>query len=134
MESDPRQSFCSLSRCRTNIRSLPYVSSPLFYRGRLYTVQNGGLFSCYEAKSGKVVYQDERLDAPGDYYASALAVGGKIFVASQKGVVTVVAPGNALNVLTRHDLHDQIFATPAIMEGTLYVRTAGHLWAFGVRK
>ena len=115
-------------------RSLPYVSSPLFYRGRLYTVKNGGLFSCYEARTGKVIYQDERLEAPGDYYASAVAVGGKVFLASQKGVVTVIAPGDELNVLARHDLHEQIFATPAIMEGTLYVRTAGHLWAFGAAK
>ena len=115
-------------------RSLPYVSSPLFYRGRLYTVKNGGLFSCYEAKTGKLIYQDERLDAPGDYYASAVAVGGKIFVASQKGVVTVIAPGDSLNVLARNDLHEQIFATPAIVEGTLYLRTAEQIFAFSLRK
>src|SRR5262249_20189108 len=52
-------------------RSLPYVSSPLYYQGRLYTVKNGGLASCYNAKTGQALYQDERLDAPGDYYASA---------------------------------------------------------------
>jgi outer membrane protein assembly factor BamB len=111
-------------------RSLPYVSSPLFYLGRLYTVKNGGLFSCYEAKTGKVIYQDERLDAPGDYYASAVAVGEKIFVASQKGVVTVVAAGDNFEVLARNDLREQIFATPAMVDGTLYVRTASGLFAF----
>src|SRR5205085_4178360 len=87
-----------------SIRSLPYVSSPLFYRGRLYTVKNGGLFSCYEAKTGRVHYQDERLDAPGDYYASAVAVGEKIFVVSQKGVATVLAAGNQFEVLSRNAL------------------------------
>ena len=112
-------------------RSLPYVSSPLFYRGRLYTMKNGGLFSCYEAKTGQVIYQDERLDAPGDYYSSSVAVGGKLFVASQKGVVTVIAPGKKLDVLARNDLHEQVFATPAIVEGILYVRTTGTLYAFG---
>lgn len=112
-------------------RSLPYVSSPLFHRGRLYTVKNGGLFSCYDAKSGKVIYQDERLDAPGDYYASAVAVGDRIYVASQKGVVTVIAPQDHLKVLARNDLGEEIFATPAIVNGVLYIRTASNLFAFG---
>ncbi|HEY0552335.1 MAG TPA: hypothetical protein VGF13_22235, partial [Verrucomicrobiae bacterium] len=88
------------------------------------------LFSCYEAKTGKVLYQDERLDAPGDYYASAVAVGEKIFVASQKGVVTVLAAGDNFEVLARNDLREQIFATPAPMAGTLYVRTVTALYAF----
>ena len=114
-----------------NTRSLPYVSSPLFYRGRLYTVKNGGLFSCYEARTGKVIYQDERLGAGGDYYSSAVAVGGKIFLASQKGVVLVIAAADQLEVLARNDLHEQIFATPAILDGTLYVRTVSALHAFG---
>jgi outer membrane protein assembly factor BamB len=115
-------------------RSLPYVSSPLFYRERLYTVKSGGLFSCYEAKTGKVIYQDERLDAPGDYYSSAVAAGGKIFLASQKGVVTVIAPSDKLEVLARNDLREQIFATPAIVDGTLYLRTANALYAFATPK
>jgi outer membrane protein assembly factor BamB len=113
-----------------SIRSLPYVSSPLFYRGHLYTVKNGGLFSCYEAKAGEVIYQDERLNAPGDYYSSAVAVGGKIFVASQNGMVTVIKPGETLEILARNDLKEQIFATPAVVDGVLYLRTVKALYAF----
>src|SRR6185503_10412108 len=59
-------------------RSLPYVSSPLYYKGRLYTIKNGGLASCYDAESGKAFYQDERLDSAGDYYSSAIAAGNRI--------------------------------------------------------
>lgn len=112
-------------------RSLPYVSSPLFHRGRLYTVKNGGLFSCYEARTGRVIYQDERLDAAGDYYASAVGIGDRILLASQKGVVLVIAAGDKLEVLARNDLAEQIFATPAVLDGTIYVRTSGGLYAFG---
>ena len=112
-------------------RSLPYVSSPLFYQGRLYTVKNGGLMSCYDAKTGRPFYQEERLDAPGDYYSSAVAAGGMIYLASEKGVVLVLAAGENLKVLARNDLREPIMATPAIVEGKLYVRTAGHLYAFG---
>jgi outer membrane protein assembly factor BamB len=111
-------------------RSLPYVCSPVYYQGRLYTVKNGGLSSCYEAKTGKPFYQDERLDAGGDYYASLIAAGGRIYAASQQGVVTVWEAGDQLKILARNDVGEQVMATPAVAGNTLYLRTAGHLYAF----
>jgi outer membrane protein assembly factor BamB len=111
-------------------RSLPYVASPLYYRGRIFTVKNGGLASCYEAATGRVHYQDERLGAPGDYYASPIAAADRIYVASQQGVMLVLAAGDTLNVLARTELREPVMATPAIIGDTLYVRTAGHLYAF----
>jgi outer membrane protein assembly factor BamB len=111
-------------------RSLPYVSSPLLYQGRLYTVKSGGLASCYEAATGKVLYQDERLGAAGDYYASAIAGHDRIYLAAQNGVMLVLASGDTLKVLARAEFHEPIMATPAIIGDTLYVRTAGNLYAF----
>ncbi len=112
-------------------RSLPYVSSPLYYDRRLYTVKNGGLFSCYDTASGNVLYQDERLDAPGDYYSSATISDGRIFVASQKGTVVVLAAGDSFNVLARNNLNEEVMATPAILDRKLYLRTASALYCFG---
>ena len=112
-------------------RSLPYVSSPVCHRGRLYTVKNGGLASCYDAATGKIFFQDERLGAPGDYYSSAVAADGKIFIASQKGVVVVFEAADKLNVLARNDLAEQVMATPAFVDGKIYLRTAARLYAFG---
>jgi len=114
-------------------RSLPYVSSPLYYDGRLYTVKNGGLMSCYDAKTGKPFYQDERLDAGGDYYSSAVACGDRIFLASQKGTFVVLAAGDELKILSRNDLGEQLMATPAIVDRKLYVRTPTALFCFGER-
>ena len=113
-----------------SIRSLPYVCSPVYYRGFLYTVKNGGLASCYEASTGKPSYQDERLNAGGDYYASLIAADGRIYSVSQQGVATVWEAGPQLNILARNDLGEQVMATPAVMEDTLYLRTAGYLYAF----
>ena len=112
-------------------RSLPYVSSPIYYQGRLHTIKNGGLASAYEAKSGKVLYQDERLGATGDYYSSAVAADGRIYVASQKGMVVVFEAADYLNVVARNDLREDVMATPAIAGNRIYYRTAGHLYAFG---
>ena len=112
-------------------RSLPYVSSPLYYQGRLYTFKNGGLASSYDARTGKAFYQDERLGAPGDYYSSAVAAHDRIYVASEKGVMLVLAPTDTLNVLARNDLGEPVMATPAIVENNLYVRTGSYLYCFG---
>ena len=126
----PSQS-ASTADAAKSIRSLPYVSSPLFYNGRVYTVKNGGLASCYDARTGQPYYQDERLGAPGDYYSSAVAVDGRIYLASQNGVMLVLAAGDRLDVLARNSLGEQVMATPAIVDGRIYVRTAGQLYAFG---
>jgi outer membrane protein assembly factor BamB len=112
-------------------RGLPYVPSPLFYEGRVYVVKNGGMASCYEAKTGRVLYQEERLGAIGDYYASPVAADGKVYFASQPGVVTVIKAGDVFHVLAQNDLGEQIMATPAIVDGNAYFRTANYLSAFG---
>lgn len=110
-------------------RSLPYVASPLFYKGRLFTIKNGGLASCYRAATGDVLFQDQRLDAPGDYYASPVAAGGRIYVVSQRGQMVVLAAEDSLRVLSRVDFGEPVMATPALVEDLLYVRTDSALYA-----
>jgi outer membrane protein assembly factor BamB len=115
---------------KTN-KHLPYVSSPLCYDGRVYAMKNGGLASCYDAAGGRILYQAERLDAPGDYYSSAIGVDGRVYIASQQGIVTVIKAGDSFAVLARNQLGEQIFATPAILDGRIYLRTDKHLFVFG---
>jgi outer membrane protein assembly factor BamB len=110
-------------------RALPEVPSPLCYRDRLYLVKDGGIASCYEAQTGKVVYR-KRLGAGGFYYASPVAGDGKIYAASEQGVVVVFRAGDRGEVLARNDVGEPILATPAFANGKLLVRTAGHLYAF----
>jgi outer membrane protein assembly factor BamB len=111
-------------------KGLPYVGSPLHYRGRFYMVKNGGMLTCLDPMTGKAVYQEERLGAVGDYYASLVAADGRIYVTSQRGVVTVVKAGDSFEVLARNDLGEVAQASPAPLGDTLLVRTAGHLAAF----
>ncbi len=113
-------------------RALPESPSPLLYRGRLYTVKNGGIVSCYSAADGKLHFQ-KRIEAEGSYYASPVAGDGKVFTASMNGVLAVLAADDELRVLSRNDLGESLMATPAVVDGKLYVRTAHHLYAFGSR-
>jgi outer membrane protein assembly factor BamB len=111
-------------------RAVPEVPSPVAYRGRVYTVKDGGLVSCLDAASGKLLYR-ERLGPGGAYYSSPVAGDGKLYAASARGTVTVFAAGDGFRVLARNDLREPIVATPALADGKLYVRTASHLYAFG---
>ena len=115
---------------KTN-KHLPYVSSPLGYHGRIYAMKNGGLASCYDAKNGSVFYQAERVDAAGDYYSSSIGANDCIYIASQKGTVVVLDAGDSFKVLARNPLGEEIFATPAILDGRIYIRTVKHLFVFG---
>jgi len=110
-------------------RNLPEVPSPVLYRDRVYIVANGGIISCMDAKDGRVVFRG-RLGAPGEYYASPVAAGGRLYFASHSGVVTVLEAGEELQILSRNDLKQDIFASPAVVGDTLYVRTVARLYAF----
>jgi outer membrane protein assembly factor BamB len=113
-------------------RGLPYVPSPLYYRGHVYTVKDGGMVSCYDARTGKSAYQQERLNALGNYYASPVAADGRVIVASLDGKVTVFAAGgDAPKILHQVDFKERIAATPALVENQLYLRTPTALYAFG---
>ena len=114
----------------TDSKGIPEVPSPLLYRGWLFLVRNGGLFTCREPNTGKTVFE-ERLNAPGGYYASPVAAGGKVYVASDRGVISVLEAADRLKVLAQVDLIEPVMATPAIVDGKLYVRTQTQLIAFG---
>lgn len=112
-------------------RGLPYVPSPLAYKGHVYLVKNGGMMSCMNAQTGEILYREERLGALGDYYASPIGVGKHILVASQSGIVTVVEAGSRnLNIVHQTEFDDQIMATPAALEDRLYLRTSKTLYCF----
>ena len=111
-------------------RGVPGVPSPLYYKGKLYSFVNGGIVFCREAKTGKLIYSG-RIGAPGYYYSSPVAADDKVYIASAEGVVVVLEAGEELKVLARNQLDGPIMSTPALVEGKIYVRTEGHLYAFG---
>jgi outer membrane protein assembly factor BamB len=113
-----------------NSRSLPNVPSPLVYRGVLYTLKEGGIFTSFDMRTGEILKQARLQGALGDYYASPVASDGKIYVVSEEGKATVIQPGAQWQVLKVNDLEDGCKGTPAIADGRLYVRTYGTLYCF----
>jgi outer membrane protein assembly factor BamB len=111
-------------------RGVPEVPTPLVYKDRVYTVTNGGTVSCMNATTGQLVFR-ERLGIPGGYFASPIAAGVRIYFASNEGTITVIAAGDQFRVLARNQVGEPLFATAAIVENSIYVRTTSSLYSFG---
>jgi outer membrane protein assembly factor BamB len=88
------------------------------------------MITCLDGKTGEEKYR-ARLGAGGPYYASLVAGDGKIFASSVRGVVTTFEAGDELKILAHNDVKERISATPALLNGKIYVRTDKHLFAFG---
>jgi outer membrane protein assembly factor BamB len=110
--------------------SIPEVPSPLLYKGRLFLVRNGGVATCLDAATGRVIYR-ARVGAPGAYFASPIGADGRVYLVSSEGIVTVIAAdGDQLKVLARNELSEDMIATPAIDGNSIYIRTLRNLLAF----
>ena len=112
------------------LRGIPEMPSPLLYRGRLWFVRDGGMVTSYEPATGRVTLNPQRLGVGGQYAASPVGAGGRIYTASVDGTIAVFEARDSLEVLSRNELGERIVATPAVGGDTLYVRTEKHLWAF----
>ena len=112
-------------------KSLPDVASPILYRGVLYLVRNGGIVTALDPTSGKVLKQGRLREAIDGYYASPVAGDGKIYMVSDAGKAVVIEPGPDWKVLRTNDLNEDVYATPAIAGGRLFIRTESRLYCFG---
>jgi outer membrane protein assembly factor BamB len=113
-------------------KQIPFVPSPLLYKNHLFMVKNGGIISSLDAKTGKSTKQ-ERGAAAADYYASPVGGDGKVYLFSQNGEATVISADPQWQVLHTAKFDEDIFATPAIVDGRIYLRTAKHLYCFGIQ-
>ena len=106
------------------------IASPLAYDGRLFLVKKGGVSAAFNLKDGAEVWTRKRLRNFGNYYASPVAAGGRIYVPGENGFIVVLESGPELKILGRNDVGDSVIATPAIADNRLYVRTLHSLFCF----
>jgi outer membrane protein assembly factor BamB len=115
-------------------KSLPNVPSPLVYRGVVYLLKEGGILTSLDAKTGEMLKQARLQGAPGDYYASAIAADGRIWLTSEEGKVVVMKAGPQWEVLRINSMDDECKATPAIEANRMWVRTRSALYCFASAK
>jgi outer membrane protein assembly factor BamB len=111
-------------------RGLPNIPSPLLLAGKLFVLKEGGILTVLDAAKGEML-SEERIEGGIDnYFASPVAADGKIFTASHQGVLCVLSAESPWKVLDSAELEEEIWATPAIAPGRLYVRTQKALYCY----
>jgi outer membrane protein assembly factor BamB len=107
----------------------PYNPSPLIYGDLYYTLYDRGFLTAHDAKTGKEVYAKQRIDpATTAFTSSPWAYNGKIFCLSEDGDTFVIQAGNDFKVVGKNSLDELSLATPAIVRGSLIIRTASRLY------
>jgi outer membrane protein assembly factor BamB len=115
----------------SDLRRGNYMQTPLVLGEFLYACKDNGVLTCFEAGSGEVVYEQRLGDGVSGFTSSPVAANGKLYFASEEGVVYVVADGFEFAPLGKSALGEECMATPAVSEGVLYYRTRSHLTAIG---
>jgi outer membrane protein assembly factor BamB len=105
--------------------SVPLNPSPLVVGKEFYMVSDNGIASCLDALTGKLHWR-ERIG--GTYYASPLAVDGRIYFFDAAGTTTVIRPSIRFEVLAINKLDEKTMASPAIVDKAIYLRTASRLY------
>ena len=115
-------------------RAVPQLPTLLLYQNVLYMLSDGGVLTTLDPATG-AVHRQARLRGVADrYFSSPVAADGKVFIASQAGIVTVLKAGGGQEVLAANELDDECYATPAIADGRIYIRTRGALYCFGKKE
>ena len=111
-------------------KAIPQLPSTLAYGGVLYMINDAGILTTFRAASGEVIQQARLGGTPDHYYASPVAADGRVLFASQSGRVTLMKSGGRHEVIGSWDLDGEIYATPAIAGGRIYIRTPGSLYCW----
>ncbi len=114
-------------------KNVPEISTPLAHDGVLYTVEEG-IVTSIDIETGEMIKRDRIAEGSPKVYASPIAAEGKIYIGTLEGSMVVLKAGGEWETLASVDLEDEIWATPAIADGSLYVRTRGKLYSFGSAK
>jgi hypothetical protein len=112
-------------------RFLPYVPSPVHYDGILLMVKDGGICTSIDTTTGEFAKRG-RLPQTGQYYSSPVVGDRKIYLLSQQGGLTVLSAERDWKVLHEADFKEDTYATPALVDGRIYLRTEKHMYCFGL--
>lgn len=106
-------------------KKVPTRPSPLLINGLLYMVNEKGIVSCLESKTGEDLFNGRIDDG---FSASPLYANGRIYFCGESGKTTVLDAGREFKVLAENVLDAGIMASPAVSEGALYIRTKTSLY------
>lgn len=107
-------------------RGAPYVPSMIVAGDFLLSISNSGVAFCYEAATGKVLWQEKL----GRHHASPVLADGRVFFVNDDGQVNVIEPGAEFKRIAQYELGEPCYASPAISNGQVFLRSFHHLFCF----
>ena len=111
-------------------KAQPDVPCPLVYKGVLYLVKTGGIATSLNPITGVVLKQSRLRGALEGYYSSPVGADNKVYMISQAGKVSVLKAAGDWDLLALNDLDEEVYSTPAIAAGKIYLRTRNTLYCF----
>ena len=111
-------------------KSLPNVPSPLLYERVLYLVKDGGIVTTLDPDTGAVFKQGRLKEAMSRYFASPVGGDGKVYLLGENGDVSVLSAAPEWEVLAVNRMGEDCYATPALVDGKVYLRTLSALYCF----
>jgi outer membrane protein assembly factor BamB len=112
-------------------RSIPQLPTPVLYRGVLYMINDGGILTTLDPATGAAFKQGRLREAVDQYFASPVAGDGKVYFVSKTGIASVLEAGPDQKPISVADLAEEVAATPALVDGRIYLRTRTTLYCFG---
>ena len=106
-----------------------YMPSGLVYDGLFYGLYTQGFLTAHDARSGEAVYGRVRIArGTGGFTTSPWAYNGRVFAMSEDGDTYVIRAGTEYELLGVNSLEEMVNATPAVVRGSLIIRTVSSLW------
>lgn len=112
-------------------KPVPYVPTALVKGDRLFLWGDSGAISCHRVETGELIWSDR---VQGAFYSSPAWINNRLYNVTKSGDVIVLAAGDKFELLGRVPLGEKCYASPAVANGTLYLRTVSHLFSIGGRR
>jgi hypothetical protein len=105
-----------------------YVPSPIASQGHFFVVSDRGYLSCLETRTGNRLWMEQ---LGRHHHASPVVIDGHLLFSDDDGTTWVLKAGSTFEVVHKNSLGEEIYASPAVSHGQLFLRTAGHLYCIG---
>ncbi len=111
----------------------PYNPSTLVYGDQLYVLYDRGLMASYDAQTGELIYEKQRIPQGRSFTSSPWAYNGKIFCLNEFGATSVIKAGRDFQLLDANELQSEelCMATPALAGLRLVLRTGDAVYCIG---
>lgn len=110
------------------------VASPILHKGLIYVADRDAGLTVYDARSGKELSRSQLGNRRVNALASPVLLRGKLLWLLADGTTVVVEPGAKPKVVGRNKLEGENLdygASPAVVEGKIYIRSTTHLYCIG---